>query len=59
MRAKNLKGCLAATKKKEKEKAAREEKTMESNRGGGDTEATSTEASNWVMVVELVQIALR
>ena len=30
---------------------------MESNRGEKDTEATSMEASNWVMVVELVQTA--
>ena len=40
-----------------KETAEAGEEKMESNRGGKDTEATSMEASNWVMVVELVQTA--
>ena len=57
MRDDYLKGWLAAASKKEKEEAATGEETTENNRGGGSMDYTSTEASNWEMVVELVQKA--
>ena len=57
VRAEHLKGWLAAARKKEKEEAAGGEETEERNRGRESTE--SMEASNWEMVVELVQTAFR
>ena len=59
MRAEHLEGWLAAARKKDKEEAAAGEETTDSNRGEGATDATSREASNWMMVVKLVQTAFR
>ena len=47
------------SRKKEKEETEVGEEMMESNRGREATEATSTEASNWAMVLEPVQTAFR
>ena len=44
--------------KKEKEEAATGVETEESTRGGGGS-TKSTEAPNWEMVVELMQMAFR
>ena len=69
MRTKHLKGWLVAAKRKKREEAAAEKEhlteermTERSNRaGGGETVEirgdTSTEASNWEILVELVQKA--
>ena len=59
MRAEHLKRWLETTRKKEKEDAEAGEETTERNRGGEAMEATATEASNWVMLVELIQTAFR
>ena len=55
----HLKGWLSASRKKEKEEEEAGEETTESNKGGGATEAASTEASNWAVVMKLVQTAFR
>ena len=45
--------------KKEKEETEVGEEMMEINRGREPTEVTSTEVSNWAMVLEPVQTAFR
>ena len=59
MRSEHLKGWLAAARKKEKEEAEAGKETTDSTKGGEVTETTYTEASNWAMVVELVQKSFR
>ena len=59
MQSEHLKGWLATSRKKDNKEAATGEETTENKRGGGYMESTSTEASKWEIVVELVQTVFR